>query len=369
MGRGGGGSGGGGRGGGGSFGGSRGSGGRSGGGGMFGGGGRGGGSFGGGGGLFGGGSGGGRMPSGGFGGPFMGGNPNPNRTPFGNRPVSGGGISPGCGCNTFIVGMIVIAVISVIIIASFSDMSGNPNNNNDITKSTVVRKALPPGSVNETDYYTDELGWIQNRTQLLSGMKHFYQKTGVQPYLYITDTVNGSNTPTMDELDLFANNLYDELFTDEAHLLLVFFEYNNNYMDRYITGTQTKTIIDMEAGDILLDYIDRYYYDKSMTEDAFFSKAFSDAADRIMSVTRSPWIMVFIVFGIFALLLVLYIWWRHLKKQKNLESKQTEDILKTPLEKFGDTELDDLEKKYDGDEQNEVKTGNEEIPGNEQKPQ
>jgi hypothetical protein len=36
--------------------------------------------------------------------------------------------------------------------------------------------------------------------------------------------------------------------------------------------------------------------------------------------------------------------------QKNLEAKQTEEMLKTPLEKFGDTEAEGLAKKYEEDQ-------------------
>jgi hypothetical protein len=219
----------------------------------------------------------------------------------------------------------------------------------NITISTVERVALPPGSVNETGYYTDNLGWINNETKLISGLKHFYKETGVQPYLYLTDTINGSHSPTESELESFANSLYDELFTDEAHLLLVFFEYDNRYMDWYVAGTQAKSVIDREAADILLDYIDRYYYENNLGDEEFFSKSFSDAADRIMTVTRSPWITVFIVIGIAILAILLFIWWKKSKEQKNLEDKRREEMLKTPLDKFGNTEAEDLMKKYQDD--------------------
>ncbi len=202
--------------------------------------------------------------------------------------------------------------------------------------------------MNETDYYTDTLDWIGNRTALLSGLKHFYKKTGVQPHVYITDTVYGSHNPTADELDKFANGLYDELFTDEAHLLLVFFEYGGGYMDRYVCGTQAKTVIDQEAADILLDYLDKYYYDKSLTDEQYFSTSFADAADRIMTVTRSPWIPVFTAIGVVAVAAIGFAWWRQAKDRKMLEAKRTEEILKTPLERFGTTEAEQLAKKYEG---------------------
>lgn len=243
----------------------------------------------------------------------------------------------------------MLAIIAALLFSfNTGSSSSGASGNNDITKSTVVRDPLPKGSVDETEYFTDTIGWIGNRTELLGGMKYFYQKTGVQPYLYLTDNINGSTTPSMAELETFANDLYDKLFTDEAHLLLVFFEHDPSaYMDYYVTGTQAKTVIDTEAGDVLLDYIDKYYYSDNLTDEEFFSNVFRDSADRIMTVTRSPWISVLTVLGVLLLLSLSYMWWRHAKKQKNLEAQQTEEMLKTPLDTFGNTEAEELAKKYD----------------------
>ncbi len=273
-----------------------------------------------------------------------------------NQSIGGGGSGcGGCsGCSFVALGIIVVAVIIVIVIVS---TQGAPNiqtvSKNEITRSTIVRKPLPDGSVKETAYFTDELGWITNQNQLLEGMKHFYKKTGVQPYLYITDTINGSHFPSEEQLNAFTHELYERLFTDEAHLLLVFFEYEERYMDRYVAGVQAKTVIDEEAADILLDYIDRYYYDTGLTDEAFFSKAFTDAANRIMTVTKSPWINVLIVFGIVVAILILFAWWSRVRRQKYLEAKRTEEMLKVPLEKFGDKEVEDLSKKYEENNSNE----------------
>lgn len=260
---------------------------------------------------------------------------------------SGGG---GCGCITLIVTIIFIAVFFMIVASIWGSAGSNKSDN--ITLSTIERKALPSGSVNETKYYTDEIGWINNETKLLSGLKQFYKKTGVQPYLYLTDTINGSHYPSQSELESYANNLYDKLFTDEAHLLLVFFEYDDMYMDWYIAGTQAKSVIDREAADILLDYIDRYYYEGNLSDEEFFSKSFSDAANRIMTVTKSPWIFVFMLAGIIILFIILYMYWKKSVEQKNLEAKRREELLKTPLNKFGSSETEDLMDKYkDKDEQ------------------
>lgn len=274
----------------------------------------------------------------------------------GGSPRGAPGCGLGCGAIAFVV--IILAIVFGLIFSfnTGSSLSGS-GGNNEITLSTVEREPLPDGSVTETDYYTDTIGWIGNRSELTSGLKHFYEKTGVQPYLYLTDDINGSTNPSMEDLENFANEKYNELFADEAHLLLVFFEYQPSmYMDYYVVGTQAATVIDTEAGDVLLDYIDSYYYDDSLSDEEFFSDAFRDSADRIMKVTRSPWIAVLIVFGVIILLALLFLWWRHAKKQKNLEAQQTEDILKTPLDTFGNTEAEELTKKYDANVPQQVDT-------------
>ncbi len=52
-----------------------------------------------------------------------------------------------------------------------------------------------------------------------------------------------------------------------------------------------------------------------------FSKSFDEAGERIMSVTRSPWIAVWIVLGVLAIVVVAFLWWRSRKKQRNLEDE------------------------------------------------
>ena len=42
------------------------------------------------------------------------------------------------------------------------------------------------------EYFTDRLGWIKQSATLNAGMEAFFKKTGVKPYLYLTDNVYGS---------------------------------------------------------------------------------------------------------------------------------------------------------------------------------
>ena len=234
--------------------------------------------------------------------------------------------------------------------------SSNSSGSGNIVASTVKRVALPTEGYVETDYYTDNVGMIQNKTVLLAGLKNFYHKTGVQPYVYIVSSYGDSAS-----LEDYTKNLYDQLFKDDRHFLVVFlYDKGEDKITgfKYVVGTAANAIIDQEAQDIFNGYLDRYYYDNSLTYEQFFSKSFNDTAEHIMSVTTSPWIPVLIVLGVLLVLVLIFVWWRKAKKQKNIEAKQTEDMLKTPLHKFEDSEEDEAEKRarnYDGDPDNDVK--------------
>lgn len=335
-------------------------------------------SFGGGGGRsFGGRSGGGSInrggSTGGLGGSRPGGSSRPSGNLGGSRPTGGfrpviiGGFGPrysprppiwgaprrrqGCSTGCFTT---VILVLALVFVASFlySGFGSNTGYSPQVTASTVKREPLPKGAVTETAYYTDHLDWIGNPTKLTIGMKNFYKKTGVQPHLYLTDQIAGTHTPTQAQVEEFATSVYDSLFRDEAHLLLIFFEHEGQYHTWYLNGVQAKTVLDSEAMDILLDYVDKYYY-SDLTDEEMFSKAFDDAGERIMKVTRPPIYTVLIIFGIAVILILLFLWYRHAAKQKEKQAQQMKEILETPLESFGEpeSEAEQLSKKYENTEE------------------
>lgn len=262
------------------------------------------------------------------------------------RRYGGGGGGGGCGCATlpFVISLAVIVLALVMVLSIALPAAQGP-----VPASNVQREPLPKGSVTtDAGYYTDELGWITDRSLLTSGMRTFYDKTGVQPYLYLNDTIDGSHSPTDEQVEAFARETYAQLFgNDGAHILVIFFEYyESEYYRWYFCGPQATAVLDENAVDILLAYIDRYYY-SSMSESEYFSTAFDKAAGRIMSVTVSPWVYVGGVAAALAILIIAFAWWSKAKKQKNKEAEQTERILNTPLETFGDKDFEDLKDKYD----------------------
>lgn len=226
------------------------------------------------------------------------------------------------------------------------------NSDSDITRSTVERTKLDSSMVTEIDeYYDDNLGWIGSSATLERGMKAFYRKTGVQPYLYICDNLDGDNSGMYSKnyQESFGNKLYDELFNDEAHVLLVFCEYRESeYVSFCVAGNAAKAVLDEEAREILLDYVDYYYY-SNYEDDEFFSLAFEKAGERMMKVEKNRgWIAVVAIVALAALIILF----KQLEKRrdKKIEKmKAAQDILNTPLNEFSDDNVENLADKYERD--------------------
>lgn len=263
-----------------------------------------------------------------------------------NRPGYNRGGCNGCaggGCFSSILTLVVILLV-------FNFIWGMIPGNNDhtvvettqVNSSTIEREAIEEGLVNETEYYEDKLNWIKNPSQLEEGLKYFYDKTNIQPFIYITDNINGDQNPSPDAIDNFSSELYDRLFTDEAHLLLLHFENYEQYQYEYsyhtVYGSQAKVLMDNEAEDILFDYLDYHYGRDSnkVSEEQFFSEAFKDTADRIMSVTRSPWIPAILVIAVAIILIILFNWWKSLLKKKKEIDPELQNKTKEKQDSFND---------------------------------
>lgn len=239
----------------------------------------------------------------------------------------------------------IVIIISIMLIAAFIFAMSSSNIGG--IKNTTVREALPMSMSKETGYYTDTLNWIKQPAKLEKGMREFYKKTGVQPHLYIVDNMNGDSSPSNTVADKWMDEKYDELFTDEAHMMLVFLDNGNDYGQWILSGSETKTVIDDEARSIIHDYVDRYA-SSDLSDEEMFSTVFSKSAESIMTVYKSPWIKVIIgiiVVGSMLILIVIVTNNSRKKKEQELkENEQTIEILNTPLEDI--KSYSDLENKY-----------------------
>lgn len=221
---------------------------------------------------------------------------------------------------------------------------------NSCTPAMEPREPIPAGNVNKTAYYADEDGdWIHNPARLEKGLEYFYEKTGIQPYIYILP--NGATTSQQVCTDM-AQELYPQLFDDAGHLLLVFCDDNNGgYVAGWYAGGAALSFLDSGAISALANNLAQAYTYADSDEEVF-SDAFAHTADDLMgggstqSAARLVGI-VFLILGSAFLIIVIVMNVQASKKAKEeMNAKRVEQILNTPLETFGDQDINDLEKKY-----------------------
>ena len=271
-------------------------------------------------------------------------------------------VGRGCGCGTALWTIIIFVFIVYFVMRMAGSFTPG-----SVTKSSEKRDKLESGYV-EAVYpcYDDQIGWIgSGSNKLTKAMDSFYDKTGVQPYLVLVPygTVEVSGPYDSDYInrlyeaeDEYLNKLYESIFTDEGHFLVAYFacDHDASYtMDgdfRYITGNSTRTVMDDEALDIFKSYLMKNYNDTSLSVEELFANSFKESGRAIMKGPVHVRYVVLIICGMIAVIIIICLlisWWKKRKAQKNKEAEDLEKILSTPLETFGDKDLDDLKDKYD----------------------
>lgn len=210
----------------------------------------------------------------------------------GGTHYSGGTGGSGCGCSRIFSIILIFPMLIVMGIFYGVFESGDISTFFKIERSTVQREALPADKCQAIDkWYRDDWGdWIDKSGEaeaVKSGLEYFYNKTGVQPYLWIMGE-EGKDYMSEGSLEELADKKYKEMFgDDEGHLLVVFREYPNassNYICTVTPGSDAEIIVmDEQAREILLDYIDFFYTNEDLNEGQFFKNAFMRAGDRIMT--------------------------------------------------------------------------------------
>lgn len=266
----------------------------------------------------------------------------------------------GGGCSSVLAAIILITIVTFYIMSQactatlstvFSGCGGGYSTTT--VQSTKSRDKLDKDLINiTTDWYHDEVGIIEHDSSLLRGMEIFYEETGIQPYLYIYDYEGNVTTMSDDTADAIANGLYEELFTDEGHMLICYFVNHNENEDDFpymIKGRDIQNIIDEEAEDIFWGEFWKNYDNMNYTYEEFLGETFSDAGREIMD-KPIPWTTVAIVVaaigGVIIIIIILVKFWKARTAQKNKEQEDLERMLDKPLETFGES-VDDLKEKYD----------------------
>lgn len=238
----------------------------------------------------------------------------------------------------------LITVILTFVIVIGALLAARPN----IQTSTIERTKLSSSQCTKIDtWYQDDIDWIHDEQTLLKGLKTFYDKTGVQPYLWITDNINGKAKPTSSDFEAALQQKYQELFNDEGHLIVCFMESSPSvYATYYWAGSAAKGVIDDESGEILLDVIDSKYT-SDLSDEEMFSKSFSDAAERMMKVGRTTKQYIIMTVAVIAGLGVVvgFIFLIKAKRKADAEkAKETQKILNTSVEEMADSVLNQYNK-------------------------
>ena len=226
--------------------------------------------------------------------------------PFGRRRAGygyGGGYGPGygvpassggCGCLSSVFMLVALAVVLMVAVpvacssrltsCSSHSTSNLSSNNHSSQTSTRKRQKLSASKCKESrEWIDDQAGWLDDEDDVIDGMESFYEMTGVQPYLVIADELNGRKSYSESDVENYLRNLYDELYQDDGHLILLFLEpYENEYDPYMIVGADAQSVVDRAGEDIIYEAIDRWYTDKSLTDDEYFARIFVASANRLM---------------------------------------------------------------------------------------
>lgn len=245
--------------------------------------------------------------------------------------------SSSSGLGTLIACLIVFAVVIFSFFMIASDDS-------DVT-STINREKIENPIPYDNNCIKDELGYAENTSKLSKNLKNFYNKTGIQPYIYLKSY---DETLTSDsQKDNYAQNWYEQNIDNEDTFLFVYYEDQDpneiGYM-AYVNGKQVTSVMDSEAVNIFWNYIDRYWTDDSLSTVEVFTKTFNSTANTIMEKSTTSNDIIKIICIIVGIIIVIggiiYILRMKFKRDKE-KAKETVEILKTPLDKS-----DELRDKY-----------------------
>ena len=324
-------------------------------------------------------------------GPINAGGPPPRRGGFWHRRGGGGCFGLGCGGTAAIIA--IIAVVLGIILSSvrgcaYMGMSSNSTSYTSETSETV-REKLDASAVDETGWYTDEDDLIGSSSTLEAGLEEFYEATGVQPYVYILESESVSS---VNEVTEQAEELYDELFTDEGHFLVVFCENSSydsyddyGYSDEYGTdesytaetsylvqttlstvedsdydyyygyyvGEDATTVLDTEALEIFDEELSAAYYNYDLAYEEVFAQAFEYTAENIMSAaekqTTTRLVTGIILVVVVVVVVVLIVYYRKRKQQQEDEERRrrADDVAGKTYSSYDDQDVEDRASKYE----------------------
>lgn len=197
----------------------------------------------------------------------------------------------GAGCGGGCLSSLLVFVLVLIILPAVMRTNSNVNHNSKTEASATQRTAIE-GTKTYGEWYRDDLNYIEHAADLEDGLKYFYSKTGIQPYVLFMDYdssfwKNGS----WDEkaAEPYLAQIYQDTFNDNGHMILAYFACENDSKDLDGTfylyyGSSAFSIMDKEAESIFWSYFDANYDNLDYSIAEFMGKSFRQTADNIMHI-------------------------------------------------------------------------------------
>lgn len=206
---------------------------------------------------------------------------------------------------------------------------------NTVPTSSYAREKIQGNITFDSACVTDEIGWFDMPNNAGVRLKHFWEKTGVQPRVLFR--AYDSTLTTDDMKQEWAEQYYENNIEDENTFLFVYFAEKDTDNDvgymSYVNGYSVNGMMDAEAIDIFWNYIDKYWYTDMSTDDVIV-KAFNETADRITTKSTTTMDLMFaLIIGGAVLIVLILIWAIIVRKQKAQAEKDaaTERILKADI--------------------------------------
>lgn len=236
-------------------------------------------------------------------------------------------------------GTIKLFLIALVLFVLGAVASGAAKNEDEFEKINLSGTAY-------VGYATDEINGASGVRLTENACEEFYDTVGVPIYFYTEEAYEGSDA------EVYAEELYDTLFRDENHLLMVYCD--NLDIWSYCSGSNVPTAI--VNAEVLLDHMEKYWFDYSLSYDEVLAKSVS-AYQKSLTGTGSDgagfFSMLLFIAGGVLIVVGVYTFVSKGKEAERYEEEakniQAQIILSKPLETFGNQEINDLKNKYDSE--------------------
>ena len=190
----------------------------------------------------------------------------------------------------------ILAILIIIALVAIVATKGRTNKNNntrdlsiakDTQYSQTIKTKLSVSSQFENNCVIDCSYQLDNVDNTAKGLKGFFNKTGVQPYIFITsyEEYKLEDYSEQERKDVAKQIFNENNLPSHAFLVVFWVNYEDDINIDYTTyaiGNQAERIMDDNALSIFKQSVEDYWYDYSLSTDKVLEKAYDKAADSIM---------------------------------------------------------------------------------------